>query len=115
MMSKKRPSKNQKHLNYVRSLPCTVCKAGFISHHKTVQAHHLLKPWSGVRGMSLKATDANVIPLCLFHHQLLHTKFGSEKAFFENYGMQPDYGKKYAKSLWENTSIDDDIEDELPF
>jgi hypothetical protein len=114
-MNKKRPSKNTKHLQYVRSLPCTICKAGYYSHHRIVQAHHLLKPWLGVRGMSLKAEDANVIPLCLFHHQLLHTKYGSEKLFFENYGMKGDFGKVYAKSLWEGTQMHDIDNNDLPF
>ena len=26
-----------------------------------VQAHHLLKPWDGIRGMSIKSNDKNTI------------------------------------------------------
>lgn len=116
MKKRKHPFRDQKHLAYVRSLPCTICKAGFISHHRIVQAHHLLKPWIGTRGMSLKADDRNAIPLCLHHHHLLHSKFGSEKALFENYGMKSDFGKKYAQELWEGTTSElDDSNDELPF
>ena len=115
MKKQKHHSKYPNHLSFVRSLPCTICKAGFLSHHKTVQAHHLLKPWIGARGMSLKADDRNVIPLCLHHHHLLHSKFGSEKALFENYGMKADFGKQYAKELWEQGFSADEIDDELPF
>jgi len=114
-MKKKRPSRNPKHLAYIRSLPCSICKAGFLSHHKSVQAHHLLKPWIGTRGISMKADDRNVIPLCLYHHHLLHSKFGSEKALFENYGMKSDFAKSYAQQLWETGSTLTDIDDELPF
>jgi hypothetical protein len=115
MKKRKHPFRDQKHLAFVRTLPCTICKAGFISHHRIVQAHHLLKPYVGTRGMSMKADDRNVIPLCLHHHHLLHSKFGSEKALFENYGMNPEFGKQYAQELWEKKSSIDHIDDELPF
>jgi|TARA_R110000803_G_scaffold176417_1_gene238876 hypothetical protein len=114
-MKKARPSKNPKHLAYVRSLPCSICKAGFLSHHRTVQAHHLLKPWIGTRGMSMKADDRNVIPLCLHHHHLLHSKYGSEKALFTKYGMQENFAKIYAQELWENKESLLHIDDDLPF
>ena len=89
MKKRKHPFRDQKHLAFVRTLPCTICKAGFISHHRIVQAHHLLKPYVGTRGMSMKADVRNVIPLCLHHHHLLHSKFGSEKALFENLSPCP--------------------------
>jgi len=64
----------------------------------------------------MKADDRNAIPLCLHHHHLLHSKFGSEKALFENYGMKSDFGKKYAQELWEGTTSElEDSNDELPF
>ena len=54
----------------------------------SIQAHHLLKPSDGKRGWSLKAGDDQVIPLCVFHHAQLHTKFGNEFKFFEHYGFR---------------------------
>ena len=114
MKKQKHPFKNlDNHIQYVKSLPCVICEAGFSSTHKIVQAHHLLKPWVGTRGMSMKADDRNIIPLCLHHHQILHTKYGSEKLFFESFGLPADYGKQYAKSLWEGKITPSD--DDLPF
>tara|TARA_R110002153_G_scaffold89214_2_gene218575 strand:- start:153 stop:446 length:294 start_codon:yes stop_codon:yes gene_type:complete len=97
-------------------LPCLLCKAGYYSHSREVQAHHLLKPYDGVRGMSLKANDRNVIPLCLHHHSQLHTKFGDEYQFFASYGLPTSFGKDWAKKLWEEkTSLDEQEDNGLPF
>lgn len=78
------------------------------------QAHHLLKPWDGLRGMGMRSNDKNVIPLCMHHHGLLHTKFGSEKAFFESFGLGENLGKALAKNLWESHKITVS-DDYLPF
>ena len=106
---------NRKHLEWVASLPCILCKAGFYSHSKHVQAHHLLKPYKGTRGMSRRAGDENVIPLCFHHHSQLHTKFGNEFSFFQSYGLQKDYGQKWAKKLFEQKSFEGDVDNDLPF
>ena len=103
------------HLEYVASLPCLICKAGFYVGSNNIQAHHLLKPWSGKRGMSLRAGDNNVIPLCFHHHSLLHTKFGSESAFFKHYGLPANYGQMWAKKLWEKSPTNNEEIDNLPF
>ena len=58
---------NRQHLEYVASLPCLICRAGYYVGSNNIQAHHLLKPWNGKRGMSLRAGDDNVIPLCFRH------------------------------------------------
>lgn len=65
--------------------------------------------------MSMKADDRNVIPLCLHHHHLLHSKYGSEKALFTKYGMQENFAKLYAQELWENKESLLHIDDDLPF
>jgi hypothetical protein len=92
--------KNKKHLAWVRSLGCAVqcheCNG-------VIQAHHLLKPWSGERGMGMKSNDRNAIPLCFRHHHLLHTKFGDELKFFEHYTGKADYGKALAEALWDQS------------
>jgi len=61
------------HLDFVRSLPCSVClKPG------PSEAHHLLR---GVpRGMGRKADDRHVIPLCHECHTGLHLS-GNEVDF----------------------------------
>lgn len=109
--------KDESHLKWIRTLPCLLCKAGYYSHSKEVQAHHLLKPYDGVRGMSLKANDRNAIPLCLHHHAQLHTKFGDEYKFFTSYGLPENFGQVWAKRLWEQKIFKDDTQEDndLPF
>jgi len=107
--------KDKKHLEWVASLPCILCQAGFYTHSREVQAHHLLKPYKGARGMSLRSGDDNVIPLCFHHHSQLHTKFGDEYKFFEHYGLSKDFGKIWAKRLFEKRSFQEQSDDELPF
>jgi len=108
--------KDESHLKWIRTLPCLLCKAGFYSHSKEVQAHHLLKPYDGEgRGMGMRSTDRNVIPLCLHHHAQLHTKFGNEFKFFESFGLPADFGQVWAKKLFEKKRFQDEVDDDLPF
>lgn len=108
--------KDKKYLEWIRTLPCLLCKAGYYSHSREVQAHHLLKPYDGVRGMSLKANDKNAIPLCYHHHAILHTKFGNEYKFFASFGLPESFGKDWAKKLWEQRSMQESVDDnDLPF
>ena len=64
-----------------------------------VQAHHLLKPWTGSRGMGMKSNDKNVIPLCMRHHMMLH-KRGDEIAFFQEMIGCEGHGKATAEAIW---------------
>ena len=91
---------NKKHLMWVTTQQCIISQAGFYSCSGTTQAHHLLKPYNGVRGMSLRANDRNVVPLCMKHHHLLHTKYGDEYKFFASFGLKPDYGKEQAQKYF---------------
>ena len=91
--------KNAKYLEYVREKPCAVCMHGVTPCDGPIQAHHLLRPWSGKRGMGMKAGDENAIPLCAKHHRELHNR-GDENAFFEECGYSPNYGKALAYGLW---------------
>ena len=106
---------DKQHLLYVTTLPCMICRAGFLTHGGPVQAHHLLKPASGRRGFGLKANDNEVVPLCMFHHAQLHTKFGNEQKFFSNYGFKDDAAQKYAAELYERHKFNCEHEDDLPF
>ena len=111
---------NQKHLAYVRGLNCLVATLLMPVGYKNscngnIQAHHLLKPYDGVRGMSLKANDKNVIPLCQNHHMLLHTKHGTEKNFFEHYNLPADVGQKYAEAQFEGHAFYIEQDGDLPF
>ncbi len=106
---------DKKHLLYVSKQPCFITRAGFVSCKGPIQVHHLLKPSDGKRGWSLKAGDNEVIPLCMFHHQQLHTRFGNEFKFLAKYGFKKNAAQEYAKALYERSTYVDDFEDDLPF
>ena len=104
-LSKKRKSKrlqDKKHLIYVTEIKCCLSDISKEFCKGMVQAHHLLKPYDGSRGMSLKAGDNNVVPLCQYHHSLLHDKYGNEDKFWRIFGLNEDFGRELAKKLWEN-------------
>lgn len=91
--------KAQRHLAHVRENDCAVGVNSKSDCNGGVQAHHLMRPWSGVRGMGMKAGDENAIPLCATHHSELHHR-GDELAFFSESGYSPNYGKALAYGLW---------------
>ena len=107
MIKKDKRVKSKKHLEHVRTLQCC---ASSLSCSGDTQAHHLLKPWAGGRGASLKADDRNVIPLCMYHHGVLHTKYGSERSFFQTFGRGEDFGKGLAQFIWEESPVNWNIE-----
>jgi len=106
---------NKEHLKYVSTLPCFITRAGFMSCKGPIQVHHLLKPSDNKRGWGLKAGDDQVIPLCMFHHAQLHTKFGNEYKFLAKYGFRKTAAQEYAKQLWERSSDIYESDDDLPF
>ena len=107
---------NQKHLAWVRTLPCFISRSGFMSCQGNIEAHHLLKPVSRHRGFGLKAHDSECIPLCRFHHAQLHTKFGNEYKFLKHYGFKETAGQEYAEQLWnKNPDWIDEKDNDLPF
>ncbi|MEK9767802.1 MAG: hypothetical protein VW683_02675 [Betaproteobacteria bacterium] len=93
--------KNPKHISWVHQFYCCVAAFSHSPCQGPIQAHHLLKPWSGnKRGIGYKASDENVVPLCLSHHMLLHDKIGNEFKFFEQITGQQNWGQEVAKTLW---------------
>ena len=50
----------------------------------------------------MKAGDNNCVPLCQYHHALLHDRFGNEDKFWKAFGLTEDYGRINAKILWDN-------------
>ena len=103
-MIKKR-YQNKKHLMWVAQKPCCLQSHFPALCSFNIQAHHLLKPYDGFRGVGLRANDKNVIPLCFKHHNALH-KRGNEFAFFEEMTGDPYFGQKVAQYLWENSLND---------
>lgn len=88
-------------------------RSGFMSCSGPTQVHHLLKPADGKRGWSLRAGDDQVVPLCMYHHAELHTKYGNEFKFFKHYGFKEDAGQVYAKELFDEKCGENT--DDLPF
>ena len=100
MLGKSKKIKNKKHLMFVASLRCCLEKVDTFGCSHVIQAHHLLKPEYGVRGMGMKSSDNNAVPLCQNHHTLLHDKFGNEDEFWKSFGLSQDYGRGVAKRIW---------------
>ena len=87
---------NKKHLYWIHTQMCIV------DNHKCsppIQAHHLLKPFDGIKGMGRKANDKNLVPLCLYHHTELH-RMGSEEKFSLKYFGTDEQIKSYAQHFW---------------
>ena len=102
---KKKRYQNKKHLMWVSEQPCCLSAHFPALCEGYIQAHHLLKPFEGFRGVGLRANDKNVIPICYKHHYLLH-KRGNEFAYFKEATGDELFGQKIAKYLWENTPYD---------
>ena len=87
---------NKKHLEHIHTLNCCVSN---IDCSGVIQAHHLLKPFDGVRGMGMKANDKNLVPLCLYHHTELH-RMGNEYEFsYKYFGLESQL-KHIAQTEW---------------
>ena len=95
---KKKIFRSKKHLQEVSEMSCGISD---FSCGGDVQAHHLLKPWAGGRGMGMRASDENVIPLCQHHHSVLHDQVGDEFKFFVKYGRKETFGQELARDLYE--------------
>jgi len=78
--------RDEKHLDYIRSLPCCIC--GGID----TEAAHIRTgtPELGKRptGMAEKPSDKWALPLCNKHHREQHD-FGDELGFWKCHGINP--------------------------
>lgn len=81
----KGPARNERHLAFVRSLPCLCCEPG--KQTSPTHAHHVrcLLP----RTLGKRVSDFLTAPLCQWHHQdapsALHK--GDEASFWLAYGI----------------------------
>jgi len=73
---------DEKHLAFVRSLPCL---AEGLACNQGIVAHHLLSIPNNSRGGALKADDSWVLPLCHRHHARLHET--GERKFLDWHGI----------------------------
>lgn len=95
--------KSKKHLIYISKMRCCLADVDFFGCTHNVQAHHLLKPFQGFRGMGMKSSDSNVVPLCQYHHHLIHDVFGDEDKFWKHFNLKEDYGRNLAEKLWQKS------------
>ena len=95
--------KNKKHLSFIHEHACCLSFVGGCD--GPLHAHHLLRPWSGKRGMGMKAGDENTIPLCMGHHGALHMR-GDEDGFFAETCGDSEYGRNTAKQFWQQSQDD---------
>ena len=89
----KREGMSERHLELIRKLPC--CVGG---DHPGGEAHHL-KLGTKERGMGLRSTDKNTVPMCHEHHINGIERAGSknEFAWFRDRGVSP---LDLAAALW---------------
>ena len=96
----KRPRQHSdKHLDFIRSLPCCIC-----GDDTTVEAAHIRFACAEVGkrmvGKGEKPDDIWTVPLCGEHHRTQH-KIG-ERRFWHEFGRDP---IKIALALWAHTGI----------
>ena len=76
LIPKSKKVKNKKHLMFVASQQCCLTPISMDWCNGNVQAHQLLKPYVGKRGMGMQASDNNAVPLC-YHQQAKLNVFNS--------------------------------------
>ncbi len=94
--------RNKNHMSFMHDFTCCLKKYDRkqCSSFGSVAVHHLMRPWDGeARGMSIKSSDRNCIPLCWKHHQALH-QHGDEKEFFKNITGNEEFGTEIAQCYW---------------
>ena len=110
---KKKQIRNKKFMEFVANQNCSLYSHSSYPCSGGVQAHHLLKPWQGYRGMGLRAGDNNCLPLCQRHHAHLHDKHGNEDTFWTLFKLPEDYGRIISKSLWNIFTLEGKMEEKL--
>ena len=87
MAQKKKTYRSKKYTEFVRRfLKCCVGEDDFHSRYQRCQGEivpHHTEPG----GMGMKGSDLSCVPLCNFHHQLLHDK--GKRSFSEIYTFEP--------------------------
>ena len=85
------------HLQHVRRQPCLVCGKG------PVDAHHL--KFAQPKAMARKVSDEFTVPLCRYHHDLLHRE-GDEAAWWKALDIDP---LAAATLLWAESALPDPV------
>ena len=99
--SKSKRFLSKKHLEHITTFDCIMFPYSWCA-RRPVQAHHLLKPVYSTRGMGLRASDKDVVPLCFDCHTELHRN-GNELKFFQLIADNENLGKEKCRELWEGS------------
>ena len=79
--------RDEKHLQYIRSLPCCIC-----GDDTTTEAAHIrsgsINHGKSSTGMAEKPNDSWCVPLCGKHHREQHA-FGNELEWWKCHGINP--------------------------
>lgn len=91
--------KSRKHLDYIKSFPCSITKWGLNCSGFPTDPHHLMK--MGGRGAGMKEVDMWTVPLCRNHHNEV-TGYGDEEVFWKyhdcSYGLVVNKAQEFALS-----------------
>ncbi len=90
-ISTPRRIRDKEHLRYVASQPCIICGRA------PGQAHHLR--FAQPRALGRKVSDEWTVPLCVTHHQAVHS-VGTEEHWWKEKGIDP---IAHAVRLWWDT------------
>ena len=86
----KRPrEKNERHLDFIRTLPCLLCGAPAEAAHIRASYIHFGKPATGA---AEKPSDKYAVPLCPEHHRLGNNSqhvAGYEREWWDEHGIEP--------------------------
>ena len=101
--------------DYLKHISLKQCVFKNNSCNGYTEVHHLLRPWIGERGMSLKSDDRNVVSLCMKHHRELHTKHGTENNLCKQYNKPEGWLLKKSKEFYAEYNNHSSLSDDLPF
>jgi hypothetical protein len=90
-LRKENRRRDKRHLTFVASQPCLVCK------RTPSDAHHL--KFAQRSALGSKVSDEFTVPLCRSHHEELHRQ-GDERNYWSNLKLSP---LQIAKQLWDET------------
>ena len=91
--------RSKKHLTFIRSLPCMIVISGENCNNNSI-AHHLT--FCGGQGRGTKESDSKTVPLCPYHHSMLHNI--GEKEFWKQVGIPLKMVEAYADKLWSKSN-----------
>jgi hypothetical protein len=78
--------RDERHLDYIRSLPCAICGDDTCTEAAHIRTESLAHDKRGT-GRGERPSDKWCLPLCNKHHREQHSM--NELAFWKSYGIDP--------------------------